>query len=79
MDDSELEKAFEEWEKLEMENIKRHNLRKRAIHLANNINNYLLIENKNQKIENSNRNYCNLSSIIGISLFSLSTIYYIFF
>lgn len=78
--DSELENLFNEWNYLENENIKIHNLRKRAIALNNFISSTAL--NNNKKIE-KNINYCSIYKNIYIygflSLFSLSQIYIYFY
>jgi hypothetical protein len=79
MDNDSLEEVFNEWSVLEDENIRRHNLRNRAIKMIKTLSNDNI---DNIDIERNNYiqmkyNYCKIYSIVSIGLvMTLSQLYY---
>ena len=79
MDNDSLEESFNEWRELEAENIRRHNLRNRAIKMIktlsnDNIDNIYIERNNNIQMK---YNYCKIYSIVSIGLvMTLSQMYY---
>jgi len=75
-----LEEVFNEWSVLEDENIRRHNLRNRAIKMMKtmDIGDIGDIESNYTHFQ-TNYNYCKIYSLISIGLFiTLSQMYYYF-